>query len=245
MNEADEDVLQRGRLRVEIAELQVKAIDAERALVDAQAALEQAEVDARIPRAHLSALDHDRYRGELERATREQALKRSEFAAATEAVARRRADAELEVAKLEADRLYHEAQVANSEQRAGVVGTVIHGFDAWRGTRYDEGSSAHPGNRIGEIVASGGMDVRAWALEPDRASLREDQPVQLSFDALPGVQAQGRIVRISGAPEPKAEWGDGRYFSLDIALLDGHDLPLKPGMSVRVAVDAAGAAGAP
>lgn len=232
------------RAEKEMAELQVKAIDAERALVDADAALGKAQVDAAIPRQHLSGLDYDRYQGELERATRERALKQVEFAAAREAVQRRRADGELEVKKLQAERLYHEAQVANAEQRAEQAGTVIHGFDNWRGGRYDEGSSAHSGTRIGEVVGEGGMRVRAYALEPDRAGLSEGQAVTLSFDALPAATTPGRIERIAGAPEPKAEWGEGRWFSIDIDLPDDLDLPLKPGMSVRVAATPAGEAGA-
>jgi HlyD family secretion protein len=235
----------RARVAKELAELQVKALDAERALVDTQAALRRAEVDAAIPRAHLSALDHDRYQGERERAGREFALKQAELAAAEEAVQRRRSDGELEIGKLEADRLYHQAQVDNAEQRAASAGTVLHGFDSQRGTRYDEGSSAHNGQRIGEVVASGGMQVRAWVLEPDRAGLREGQAVQLRFDALPAATGAGRIERIAGAPEAKAEWGDGRYFSVDIALADAAPLPLKPGMSVQVAAEAAAAGGAP
>lgn len=224
----------RARAAKELAELQVKAIDAERARVDAEAALKKARVDAAIPRAHLSGLDYDRYQGELERAAREFQLKQTEYLAAEEAVQRRRADGELEVRKLEADQAYHQAQVANAEQRAESAGTVIHGFDNWRGQRYDEGSSAHPGHRVGEIVGSGGMSVRAYVLEPDRAALREGQRVSLSFDALPQAEASGTVARIAGAPEPKAEWGDGRYFTVDIDLPDDLALPLRPGMSVRI-----------
>ena len=225
------------RAAKELAELQVKAIDAERALVDAQAALAKARVDAAIPRAHLSGLDFDRYDGERERAKREFALKQTEQTVAEEAVQRRRGDGELEVRKLEADRAYHQAQVANAEQRAETAGTVIHGFDNWRGGRYDEGSSAHTGTRIGEVVASGNMRVRAYVLEPDRNGLLVDQTVRLSFDALPQSTAVGRIDRIAGAPEPKVEWGEGRYFSVDIDLSDDLALALKPGMSVRIALD--------
>lgn len=227
----------------ELAELQVKAIDAEKALVDARAARDKARVDAAIPRAHLSALDHDRYRGELDRAEREFALKETEFAAATEAVARRRADGGLEVRKLQADKLYHEAQVKNAEQRASMDGLVLHGFDNWRGVRYDEGSTAFPGGKIGDVVGAGGMSVRAYVLEPDRAALRDGQQVALSFDALPGVQTQGHVARIAGAPEPKAEWGEGRYFTVDIELADAPDA-LRPGMSARIVIDADASAGA-
>jgi HlyD family secretion protein len=224
----------RARAAKELAELQVKAIDAEKAWVDARAARDKARVDAEIPRAHLSALDFDRHQGERERAEREYALKQEELDAARAAVERRAADGALEVDKLLADRVYHEAQVANAEQRATMEGVVLHGFDNWRGGRFDEGSSAFPGNKIGEVVGDGGMTVRAYALEPDRGALREAQQVELSFDALPGVRIRGRIARIAGAPEPKAEWGEGRYFTVDIEPIDAAALPLRPGMSVRV-----------
>lgn len=226
----------RARAAKELAELQVKAVDAEKAWVDARAARDKGRVDAKIPRAHLSALDFDRYQGELERSEREYVLKQDELEAARAAVERRGADGALEIDKLIADRVYHEAQVANSEQRATMDGVVLHGFDNWRGGRFDEGSSAFPGNKVGEVVGDGGMTVRAYALEPDRGGLREEQEVALSFDALPGVQGRGRITRIAGAPEPKVEWGDGRYFAVDIDLIEGEALTLRPGMSVRIAV---------
>lgn len=233
------------RAAKELAELQVKAIDAEKAWVDARAARDKARVDAAIPRAHLSGLDFDRHQGEKERAEREFGLKQEELAAARAAVERRAADGTLEVDKLVADRIYHEAQVANAEQRATMEGVVLHGFDNWRGGRFDEGSSAFPGNKIGEVVGDGGMKVRSYALEPDRGALREAQDVGLSFDALPGVRIRGRISRISGAPEPKAEWGEGRYFTIDIDPIDAQALPLRPGMSVRIEIDATTAEVAP
>jgi hypothetical protein len=85
------------------------------------------------------------------------------------------------------------------------------------------------------------MTVRAYVLEPDRGAMREGQRVALSFDALPGSTAEGRVARIAGAPEPKAEWGEGRYFTVDIDLVGAGAIALRPGMSVRVALDAAAA----
>lgn len=223
----------RAQMAKDVAELEVKAADAELLLIDADAALAKAKIDAAIPRQHLSALDADRYAGELQRAEREASLKQAEWTAAVEAVARRRGDAALELSKLEADLAYHRAEVATAEQRAERAGVVIHSFDNWRGQRFDEGSSAYPGNRIGDVVGEGPLGVRLWALEPDRVGLREQQAVELRFDAYPGVSARGRIERISGAPEPKAEWGEGRYFSIDVAIDDGLELDLLSGMSVR------------
>lgn len=233
------------RAEKETAELEVKRADAQIALVQGEALRDKARVDAAIPRQHLSGLDYDRYQGELERAEREFALRTAQFEAAREAASRRRADGALEVRKLETERDYHRLQVQNSEQRASRAGVVVHGFDPWQGQRFDEGSSASIGMQIGEVIGDGALGVRAWALEPERAALRVGQDVTLFFDALPQARARGRIERIGGAPEAKAEWGSARWFLVELAFLDATEgLGLLPGMSVRVDVPGAAGAGA-
>lgn len=218
----------------DVAELQVKAVQAETELVDAEAELATAKLDARIPRELISALDYDRYQGDLDRTTREAALKRKQLDAARAAVQRATSDGQLQVRKLELERDYHTAMVRTSEVKADRDGVVVHGFNNnWIGGRIDEGSSTMPGSKAGEVVSSGRMNVRAWALEPDRRDLKVGQPVDLSFDALPGKRVPGRIEFISGAPERRPEWGEGRYFTVDVTL-DSGSLALMPGMSVRV-----------
>lgn len=221
----------------ELAELKVKVIDAKIALVQARAIRDKAAVDAQIPREHLSALDFDRYAGEDERARREFDLKQDELATAEAAVTRRRTDADLELRKLLAQLDYHRYRVSASEQQATRAGTVSYGFDPRLGQRYSEGMSSYPGAQIGEVAGDGAMGVRAWALEPERVHLAVGQAVTLSFDALAGLRVAGRIERISGAPEVKAEWGSGRYFEVDITL-DEIEVSerLLAGMSVRVDV---------
>src|SRR5690606_9096212 len=213
----------------------VKAVDARIALADAVAALEVARIDAGIPAELISALDYDKYQGELDRASREHALKQEELATAEAAVARRQRDGELEIEGLEVNLAYNKAQVAISEVRADRDGVVVHGFNNnWIGGRIDEGSSTMPGSKAGEVVGGGAMRVRAWALVPDRRGLQVGQDVQVAFDAVPGRALTGKITSIAGAPESRSEWGDGRYFVVDIALPDEHGLALLPGMSVRV-----------
>jgi len=219
----------------ELAELQVKTIDAEVALADAEAALATAKIEAAIPRGLISQLDYDRHQGDLDKATRELKLKREQLAAARAGDARRREDARLELAKLNGQRDYYALLLRQSEVRAERDGIVLHGFNTnWIGGRIDEGSSTMPGSKAGEIAGGGGMQIRAWALEPDRRGLRVGQPVLLAFDALPRQRLQGRISAIAGAPDRKPEWGEGRYFSVDIDLPPRHSLKLLPGMSVRV-----------
>ena len=236
----------RARAAKELAGLRVAAVDARIALADAEAALETARIDAAIPEELVSALDYDRYQGEFDRAKREHALKREELATAEAAVVRRERDGELEVERLRVLREYNAAQIEVSEVRADRDGVVVHGFNNnWIGGRIDEGSSTIPGGKAGEVVGGGEMRVRAWALVPDRRGLDIGQPVRVAFDALPGTALTGQVTAIAGAPERREEWGDGRYFVMDIALPE-HDLALLPGMSVRVIADpdAVGEAGA-
>lgn len=238
--------LAKARLDKERAELEVRRVDAALALVDAEAALGKAEVDAVIPAAYIARIDYDRYQGEAERARREIVLKRRELENATEAVQRRERDGRLEIDQLSADRIFAERQIARSEQRATKPGTVIIGFHPWNGQRFQEGLSANSGMVIGEVVGAGDLAVRAWALELDRPGLSIGQAVSVRFDAIPGRTVGGKIAAISGAPEPKAEWGGGRYFTIDVSLDAGDALPLRPGMSARIdaveaSVTAAGA----
>ena len=230
----------------ELAELRVKVIDAELALNDADAALATAKIDAKIPADLISKLDYDRHRGELDRATREAALKREELATARAAVQRRERDAALETEKLQVQRDYFASLIRNAEVRADRDGIVVHGFNqGWLEGRIDEGSSTMPGGKAGEVVSGGAMRVRAWALEPDRRHLHIGQGVQLAFDAYPGSSVPGRITAIAGAPERKPEWGQGSYFTVDIELRAATRLKLLPGMSVRVIAPAAATPAAP
>jgi multidrug resistance efflux pump len=223
----------------EVADLELKEIDAELALVDAKAALDDAAIDARIPKKLTSALDYDTYQGKYKGAQRDLVLKQQELAAARAAVERRRKDGELQARKLVLQLAFDQAQVDAATVRATMGGVVVHAlegeFSVDGGTRFDEGSTSYPGMKVGEVVASSGRTVRAWALEPDRRGLKVGEHVHLDFDALPGVAATGTIDGISGAAAAKPEWGAGHYYDVGIRLdPDAQKLPLLPGMSVRI-----------
>ena len=84
----------------------VAALDAELAYRDAQAAYQKAEVEAAIPRDFRSALDYDRFQGELEKTRLDAELLGKVWQDAEADVKRREQDGELELAKLEADLRY-------------------------------------------------------------------------------------------------------------------------------------------
>lgn len=110
------------------------------------------------------------------------------------------------------------------------------------GQRFEEGSSAWPGNTAGVVLGNGEMAVTAWALEADRPYLSEGQQVSLRFDAVPATATLaviGKIKSITSAPEARASWGLGRYFRVKITLPEGHGLPLVAGMSALIEPHAA------
>lgn len=218
----------------ETADLEVAAVAADRALVTAKATLAKAKVDAVLPKSQISGLDYDRYQAELERAERDLDVKKKASASAADAIERRRSDGELETQKLQVNIAFNVARQEQVQVRAVRDGVVVHGYSEWRGERYDEGSSAFPGNTVGQVMGAGKMKVRAFALEADRPFIRKGQRVRLGFDALPAASLQGSITQIASAPEARVSWGNARYFRVDIELPDTHALPLVAGMSVLI-----------
>jgi multidrug resistance efflux pump len=223
--------LARARAARAIADLEVAALDAREALRIAEAALARARIDAAIPAEFLSALDRDRYAGALEKAEREVEVRRRQLAAATSAIETQRRDSTLEIDRLTLELGYNEAQVRLSEVRAEQDGVVVQGFSPWGGRRISEGESVQTGTVAGELIGTGGVAVRAWALEADRQRLAVGMPVRLRFDALPGREIRSAIATIAGAPEARAAWGAGRYFRVDVPLPEGETAGLVPGMS--------------
>lgn len=245
----DKITLARATQAKKLAELELKQIDARLALARARAALAKAEVDAAIPEGLISALDYDRYQGTFESARRDTALKQKELAAADAAVKRQRDDGALEIRKLELELTFYQAEVDAATVHAAHDGVVVHGFQS--GTlvingnlasgRYREGSMVFPGTEVGQVVGTARhFSIRAWALQPDRRGLEVGQAVRVHFDALPQADVDGRIQAISDATQGKAEWGEGHYYRIDVALGQAAEkLALLPGMSARVETDIA------
>jgi multidrug resistance efflux pump len=224
----------RSKAQREWSDLAVRAVEAEKELRVAAAAVKKARVDAALPRNLVPAIDFDRYQGELVRTQHDLEVKQQALANAKAAVERRRADSELETKKLLFNVQFSQSLMTAAEVYAERDGILVHTYSDWRSERFDEGTSAHPGTTVGYIVGSGRMQVRAWALEADRPFLAAEQQVRLSFDALPGLSLVGKVERIANAPQSRAAWGNGRYFQIDIALPVDHQTQLIPGMSALV-----------
>lgn len=221
----------------EVAELRVKASEAELAVVTAQAAYEVAELDAGVPRKLLSGLDADRYASKLEYTRSELEFAKRALANAQQAVDERVKDGVLEAERNDKQREYNATQVKAAEVRASRDGIVLHDFGMGdKSGRIDEGSTALVGMQVGSVVSPGSVGVRLYVLASDRNQIAVGTELTLAFDAMPGRTVKASVKTISDSPEPRPVWGTGRYFVVDAALAPGFDVPLIPGMSVRAEI---------
>lgn len=224
----------KARAEKDAANLRVALIEAQIALSNAQAAQRNAEIDAKIPKQYISALDFDRYQNEAKRTVADVEQKRAAVAAAQTQYENIQRDARLEQEKLGIELAYSQTQSTRSEVYASLDGVLLHGYSDWRGRRVDEGESVMPGSVAGTIVAGTQREVVAFALEADRTYLNPGDAVELVFDAQPEQRRKATISSISASPEARAQWGDGRYFRITIALTEAWAASLMPGQSVRV-----------
>ena len=224
----------KARAEKDAANLRVALIDAQIALSNAQAAQRNAEIDAKIPKQFISALDFDRYQNEAARTLADVGQKKAAVAAARTQYENIQRDARLEQEKLGIELAYSQTQSTRSEVYASLDGVLLHGYSDWRGRRIDEGESVMPGSVAGTLVAGTQREIVAFALEADRTYLNTGDAVELVFDAQPEQRRKAQITAISASPEARAQWGDGRYFRVTIALPEPWAASLMPGQSVRV-----------
>ena len=230
---------QQVKMALELAKLEVVAIDAERAFHTAQIALAKARLDASLPQGQISALDYDKYQTEKEKAVKELEIRKAAVEIARKNISKTKADGELEARKNQLQMAYLLKENANTSVHAEVDGVVIHAFNTWRGERYDEGVPGFSGNRAGQVMTEGQFELIAWALEADRISLKEGMQVFLTPDAYPGKSFASTIKRISPAPESGPAGEKGRFFKITIPLPAQAELAYAPGMSIRVSTASA------
>ena len=106
-----------------------------------------------------------------------------------------------------------------------------------------DGTIAQIDTEAGQVVGPGVpivsvADLKTWVIETDDLSevdvinVQPDQAVTITFDALPGVKLNGRVLAIT--PKAQTKRGDVTY-TVKIAI-DGPDPKLKWGMTGQVEI---------
>lgn len=99
---------------------------------------------------------------------------------------------------------------------------------------YHPGDQVQPGSAIAQVVDPQGMDLTSHVGEQDRDNIRPGEPVQVTFDALPGVQFQGTVKNVGGMSVRQFfESNTGGNFDVTIQLAR-MDSRLRSGFTARI-----------
>jgi multidrug resistance efflux pump len=99
---------------------------------------------------------------------------------------------------------------------------------------YREGDQAQSGSAIAEVVDPQGLEITSKISEREHDNVKEGQPVEVLFDALPGQTFHGRVKRVGGMTTHQFyENNAGGTFDVSIELADP-DPRLRSGFSAQL-----------
>ena len=235
--EAAQTELEEGRVQTERqrAATLLAILDADTAVVEAEAAVRLARIDAEIPAHAARRLDHDR--DQLDLATAEHALERarSTLADKRDQHARSEPVTRLMVARRESDRDRLQQAIARTEIRADRSGLFIHGENPFTGAKVFAGETMPATAKIAEVASRKALRFRFWVHEADIRKLAVGSLIVVTPDALPARSVEARVDWTSKQAATRNEWSPGGYFEL-VAIPTGPNLEdLIPGMSLMAA----------
>ncbi len=207
-------------------------------------ALEKARVDAEVPQEVLPLRDWQERRLALEKATTEHAKALDELAAARTA-----ARAEEEVRRIASEQADRQLQVAEEaiavlSVRAPRDGVFQVGDHPWEGRKFQVNDSCWPGMTVGRLPDLSAMQVEASLFDVDDGAIAVGMPATCTVDAFPEEAFPGRVESLSPLALETARSSQRRVFRAIVALDRVDPRRMRPGMSVKVEVEAGSAADA-
>jgi multidrug resistance efflux pump len=219
----------------DVANLRVKAVEADVALVIAKSDYELAKLDEGLPRNLISSLDFDRFHSEFRRASvaldSAEKAQRNSRETVERAILEARIDAVASAARVAKSR----AQEEMGRVFARVDGTVVHSYKiaASGGEPYAEGGSALPGAEIGKVVPNDEkFSLHIWPLVSEAERLRIGQEVRFGLDSQPGKTYVGSVTFIGGATSKRPIWGKSSYVDVIVSVPSDAQKSMLAGMSV-------------
>jgi HlyD family secretion protein len=218
------------------------------ALEDGGPPAELAVIESSLRQAHLELEQYRKDAASLERLAEKQAATRVEVEAARQKVAhseagiegleRRRESlvAKTDVAAARARLQDAQAALTLARERSaqGVVRAPLNG--TVYGLVARAGAYVNPGDLVANVGQLDHVRVRLYVDEPELGRVAEQQPVTISWDALPGKQWQGAVERLPSSIQPLGTRQVGEV----ICIIANPDRELLPGTnadaSIRTAV---------
>ena len=99
---------------------------------------------------------------------------------------------------------------------------------------YHEGDQVQPGSAIAQVVDPHGLDLKAQIGEQDRDNVKNGQPVEVTFDALPDRVFRGTVQSVGGMSVRQFFSGNTNgHFEVSIKLAD-EDPRLQAGFTAKI-----------
>jgi HlyD family secretion protein len=217
------------------AELTQKAYDLEQRRVAAR----KAETRARIPQEILPLRDWEESQLAFRRAATE--LEKAENDLEAE-----RRSGEAELANLRLTKAGAEREIAIAESaiesltlRAQSSGLLVIGENENTGRRFQKGDTVWTGQKIASIPDLSALRVTAKVIDVDDGRVAPGMKVEIVIDAFPEKTFAGRVATVGIVAEALSRESLRRGFHVEIDLDDVDRDLLRPGYSVRAAIERA------
>jgi HlyD family secretion protein len=122
------------------------------------------------------------------------------------------------------------------EKNAGAMG----GFCCFPGQtfpEYREGDQVQPGRTVGQVLDPKEMELSAKVGELERNNVKEGQPVDIQFDALPGNTFHGTVKTVGGN-STRRFWDDDTSSKFEVTVkLSATDPRMRPGLTAHIFIN--------
>jgi HlyD family secretion protein len=203
----------------------------------AASAVENARLELK-KNAYLGRIDQEKNEQRLE-----EALAKQKQLITTFDLKRRAAQADLRILEIQRDRAYKAMTSAENNATRMVVTSPISGMVVlrmvWRVNQQveiQEGEEARPGMPIMQVVDPSAMLVRVKVNQADVHLLQVGQPAQISLDAYPELQFQGRVEHVAPVGTASMLSTRVRNFVATVSIQGSHP-KLLPDLSAAVDVE--------
>jgi HlyD family secretion protein len=188
--------------------------------------------------AYLGRIDQEKNQQRLEEAQAKQ-----KQLIATFDLKRRAAQADLRILEIQRDRAYKAMKSSEDNAERMVVTSPMAGMVVlrmvWRPgqqVEIQEGEEARPGMPIMQVVDPAAMLVRVKVNQADVHALKAGQPAQISLDAYPELQFQGRVEHVAPVGTTSMLTTRVRNFVATVSIQGSHP-KLMPDLSAAVDVE--------
>jgi multidrug efflux pump subunit AcrA (membrane-fusion protein) len=166
--------------------------------------------------------------------------KKIEHAESTLARYEERAEAEMEILRLQRQTEQVKLTQLENQLESLVVKAPHAGFffrrSDWQGEKLQVGDVVWPGHPIGELPDVSQMKAKIHVLESEAAGLEQGLPVRIALEAYPSRTYGGEIVSVQPIANTLHRQSPVKYFTLEVALDRTETAVMKPAAEVRATI---------